>query len=82
MNTKSCKQVDTKDLSGKTNGFLIEIASSLDGWSQFLDNAQIYLTTVNPKTKKGDPFTFVLIHNDVHLLLFNKRHYAQGIDFR
>ncbi len=50
---KVCKKVTTRDLKGKTNGFLMEIASSRDHWSKFLANAQIYLTTLLPKTKKG-----------------------------
>lgn len=51
--TKTCKKLKTKDLKGKKNGFLLEIASSKDGWSKFLDKAQVYLTTVLPKMTKG-----------------------------
>lgn len=51
--TKQCKRIVTKDLYSQQNGFLTEIASSKDGWSKFLDNAQIYLTTILSKSKKG-----------------------------
>ena len=53
ISIKPCKRVITKSFSKKKNGFLLEIASSLDNWSKFLDNAQVYLSTVKPKQKKG-----------------------------
>lgn len=53
LKTKPCKLVKTRDLAGKDNGWLMEIASSRDGWSKFLDNAQVYLTTVLSGKKKG-----------------------------
>lgn len=43
----------TKDLAGKDNGWLLEIASTKDRWSKFLDNAQVYATSVASGTKKG-----------------------------
>lgn len=51
--TRQCKRVKTRNLSGKINGFVMEIASSRDGWSKFLDNAQVYMTAILPKMKKG-----------------------------
>ena len=51
--TKICKRVATKDFGGRENGFLTEIASSRDGWSTFLDNSQVYMTTILPNMKKG-----------------------------
>ena len=54
--TKVCKRVVTKDLTGQDNGLLVEIASTKDGWSRFLDNAQIYLPTLVPGKKKGFHF--------------------------
>lgn len=51
--TKACRVVRTRDSSGQENGWLMEIASSRDGWSKFLDHAQVYLTTVLPGKKKG-----------------------------
>lgn len=56
LSRKTCKVVTTRDLSGQENGWLMEIASSRDGWSKFLDNAQVYLTTVLPGKKKGGHF--------------------------
>ncbi|MBI2010485.1 MAG: WxcM-like domain-containing protein [Candidatus Chisholmbacteria bacterium] len=53
LETKRCKLVATKDLNGRVNGKLMEIASSLDGWSRFIKNSQIYLTSVLPRQKKG-----------------------------
>ena len=53
ISQKNCKVVATRDLRGSENGWLIEIASSRDGWSKFLDNAQVYLTTLLPRKKKG-----------------------------
>ena len=50
---KDCKVVKTRDLGGGDNGWLMEIASSRDGWSRFLNNAQVYLTVLNPGKKKG-----------------------------
>ena len=50
---KGCKLVKTRDLDGSENGWLMEIASTRDNWSKFLDNAQIYLTTLLPGKKKG-----------------------------
>lgn len=52
-NTKACKLVKTKDNKGNKNGLLMEIASTRDGWSKFLDNAQVYVTIVDPGKKKG-----------------------------
>ena len=51
--TKPAKIVRTKDLAGRDNGWLMEIASTKDGWSRFLDNAQVYATSISPGTKKG-----------------------------
>lgn len=51
--TKSCKRVVTTDFSGGDNGLLVEIASTRDEWSKFLNNAQIYMTTLLPKMRKG-----------------------------
>lgn len=53
LSQKACKVVTTKDLSGQENGWLMEIASSIDSWSKFLDNAQVYLTSLFPGKKKG-----------------------------
>lgn len=53
LDTKKCKWVKTRDQKGMTNGSLLEIASSLDSWSRFLAQAQVYLTTLKPKMKKG-----------------------------
>ena len=53
IQTKACKLVKTKGFDKKINGSLMEIASSRDKWSKFLDNAQVYLTTLNPRQKKG-----------------------------
>lgn len=50
---KKCKLVDTRGFDKKVNGILMELASTHDKWSQFLDNAQVYLTTVRPGRKKG-----------------------------
>ncbi|OGY18977.1 MAG: hypothetical protein A2784_03540 [Candidatus Chisholmbacteria bacterium RIFCSPHIGHO2_01_FULL_48_12] len=50
---KDCKVVKTRDLGNEENGWLMEIGSSRDGWSKFLDHAQIYLTTLLPGKKKG-----------------------------
>lgn len=53
LDIKICKMVTTRDLAGQENGWLMEIASSSDGWSRFLDNAQVYLTVLEPGKKKG-----------------------------
>ena len=53
LNAKKCKVVTTRDLKGAENGWLMEIASTRDGWSKFLDNAQVYLTVLAPGKKKG-----------------------------
>ena len=53
VTTKKCKLVNTSGFDKKTNGVLMEIASVRDNWSQFLDNSQVYLTTVKPGFKKG-----------------------------
>lgn len=53
VSQKPCRVVKTRDLSSKENGWLMEIASSRDGWSKFLDNSQVYLSTVLPGKKKG-----------------------------
>ncbi len=50
--TKSCKRVVTRDHEGKENGWLLEIASTHD---QFTENmaGQVYLSVAKPKTVKG-----------------------------
>lgn len=53
LSQKPCKLVTTCDLGGAENGWLMEIASTRDGWSKFLDDAQVYLTMVLPGKKKG-----------------------------
>ena len=53
LSQKACKVVETCDLSGQENGRLMEIASSRDGWSRFLDNGQVYVTILLPGKKKG-----------------------------
>lgn len=53
VSTKTCKRVDTRTLDGDINGFLLEVASTHDGWSKFLNKAQVYMTTVLPGKKKG-----------------------------
>lgn len=53
LSQKPCKLVTTRDLGGEENGWLMEIASTRDGWSKFLDDAQVYLTMVLPGKKKG-----------------------------
>jgi dTDP-4-dehydrorhamnose 3,5-epimerase-like enzyme len=50
---KVCKVVTTKDSGGQENGWLMEVASSRDGWNRFLDNAQVYVTILLPGKKKG-----------------------------
>ncbi len=50
---KNCKKVDTFDVTKtKVNGWLLEIASDKDGFTENL-NGQMYITTINPGTKKG-----------------------------
>ena len=75
VSTKPCKRVETKDLSGKKNGFLLEIASTRDGWSKFLDNSQVYLATVLPKQKKG----FHLHHKKVNQFTCIKGNVAMAV---
>jgi CDP-6-deoxy-D-xylo-4-hexulose-3-dehydrase len=50
---KPCKKVITKDWqSGQPNGFLVEIVSAKDGWTEFL-KGQVYMTTVPSGVFKG-----------------------------
>lgn len=50
---KPCKKVITKDpKSGKPNGFLVEIVSAKDGWTEHIEG-QVYMTTVLPGVFKG-----------------------------
>jgi dTDP-4-dehydrorhamnose 3,5-epimerase-like enzyme len=50
---KPCKKVITKDWqSGQPNGFLVEIVSAKDGWTEYL-KGQVYMTTVPSGVFKG-----------------------------
>jgi len=50
---KDCKKVITKDRkSGEPNGFLVEVVSAKDGWTEHIEG-QVYLTTVLPGVFKG-----------------------------
>lgn len=50
--SKQCKKVITRDLKGKTNGWLLELTSDRDSFTEKL-KGQVYLTVVKPKTLKG-----------------------------
>lgn len=51
--SKPCKKVITKDLkSGQPNGFLVEVVSAKDGWTEHIDG-QVYMTTVPSGVFKG-----------------------------
>lgn len=52
VETKPAKRVDTKDASGVPNGFLLELVSELDGFTQGI-KGQMYLTVAEPGTLKG-----------------------------
>ncbi len=52
ISTKTCKRVETKDLQGKKNGWILEIASELDGFTTKF-KGQVYVSVVKPKTLKG-----------------------------
>lgn len=50
---KLCKKVVTKDPKSKEpNGFLVEIVSARDCWTEHL-KGQVYMTTVLPRVFKG-----------------------------
>lgn len=52
-NIKLCKKVITKDgKTGLPNGFLVEIVSAKDGWTEQI-KGQVYMTTVPPGVFKG-----------------------------
>lgn len=47
-----CKKINTKDALGKNNGWLLELNSDKDSWTEFI-RGQVYLTVVYPKKQKG-----------------------------
>lgn len=49
---KPCKKVTTKGRSGQPNGFLVEVVSSKDNWTENIQG-QVYMTTVLPGVFKG-----------------------------
>ena len=86
---KPCKKVITKDSkSGQPNGFLVEIVSARDGWTENI-NGQVYMTTVLPGVFKGfhvhkkkiDHFTCV--KGNVFVVTYDKGNYQEhpsGVD--
>lgn len=52
LSTKRCKKIVTKNLQGKVNGWLLEIASDRDGFTENI-KGQVYLTVVKPGKLKG-----------------------------
>jgi len=50
--TNKCEKIETKDEQSKPNGWVLEIASDRDGFTQNIDG-QVYLTVVKPGTQKG-----------------------------
>jgi len=49
---KKCKKIDTFDSGAKRNGWLLEILSDKDKFSENL-RGQVYLSVVAPRMKKG-----------------------------
>lgn len=52
ITSRSCKKITTRDLKGKVNGWLLELTSDRDGFTEKL-TGQVYLTVVKPKALKG-----------------------------
>lgn len=46
------KRVETRDLAGNKNGWILELNSENDNWTKFI-KGQVYLTVVNPGEQKG-----------------------------
>ncbi|MEK7582824.1 MAG: cupin domain-containing protein [Patescibacteria group bacterium] len=49
---KPCKKVVTKHLDGTPNGWLLEVQSDRDGFTEVLEGS-FYLTVIDPGTVKG-----------------------------
>lgn len=52
LRTKKCKKITTLDQNGQETGWLLELNSDNDGWTEFI-KGQVYLTVVSPGTQKG-----------------------------
>jgi dTDP-4-dehydrorhamnose 3,5-epimerase-like enzyme len=52
VKTKEAKRVETKNASGKPNGFLLELVSERDNFTRQI-KGQMYLTVANPGEIKG-----------------------------
>jgi len=50
--TKKCKRVETVDSQNKPNGWILEIVTDKDNFTEKLEG-QVYLTVVKPGTQKG-----------------------------
>ena len=49
---KVAKKILTYDHRSKENGWILELNSDKDGWTEFI-KGQVYLTVVKPKKQKG-----------------------------
>ena len=52
IDTKVCKKVNTTGHKNIKNGWILELNSDRDKWTEFI-KGQVYLTVVNPKKQKG-----------------------------
>src|SRR3989344_2685554 len=52
LHTKKCKKVITYNQKNKRTGWLLELNSEKDGWTEFI-KGQVYLTVISPGAKKG-----------------------------
>lgn len=52
LRTKKCKKIVTYNQKGEKTGWLLELNSDNDDWTEFI-KGQVYLTVVSPRAKKG-----------------------------
>lgn len=81
---KACKKVITKDIEGKVNGWLLEVNSCRDEFTEHIEG-QVYLTVALPGCVKGfhihqrkiDHFT--CIKGKIKMIVFEEGQYKEYI---
>jgi len=80
--TKQCKKIKTFDHDQKKNGWLLELNSVRDGFTEHIEG-QVYMTVATPGAVKGfhlhkkkiDHFT--CIKGKIRLVIFNGKEYQE-----
>ncbi len=85
LKIKEAKKVDTKNAKNDPSGFLLELVSELDGFTDHL-KGQMYLTVANPSVIKGyhlhaqADYYIICIKGKVKEIVYKDRHTKQEVE--